>query len=251
MKKVLLLFLTILLVTLLVGCNKEAELKPLFKPEEIDTFEVLNEEQTQSFIKNVIKNIPETMKVAINIKVKLETPKVTETKLIAEINISKECDLMYVRYIDMKIKITSSEQERNMKITGDNYYEEGKSYTRIIGQSKFEENETKFEMDFEIKNKSNHQDIFIIGINILDIKNSVEKAINIKKSKDDKFYCAESALSQYMIFDENFKLKQIIIKVGAIETIYEVIKENVKIPKLTEKQKNTYKEGDIKIPGLD
>lgn len=250
MKKILLLFLTILLGALLVGCTGRTS-KPLATDEEIKNYTVLSSKEKHNFLENAAKETYNTIKLTLTVKSETSDLVKQKTDIVAEMHISKDLKTMYVNYKKISIEAGDKTTGLDINLNGNMYFENNKLYLQIKGKFIIYDGGNNITTEINQKIKfGDDKPLFVETVDILKIDEIFAKITKIKKSPDGNLYVAVIDGTTKIFFNKDFKIVQVVTGNNQIMVIIDIIKTNVEVPKLTEKQKKEYKDGEFKLPEL-
>lgn len=249
MKKILMLVLTIFLGALLVGCTGKA--KPLATNEEIKNFTVLTAEEKADFLDKADKKTYDTIKLTLSVKSKMTEIIKQTVETIAEMHISKDKKTMYVSYKKANVITGDKKTGMDFSLTGDMYLEDGTVYIKVNGKSYVyvDGNSNKTEINQKIKFAGNAP--FVDMVSLLDIAGSFAKIKEVKKSPNGKLFVSVIDDDVKLFFNADFELVQFTLGDENNYIIFDIRRTNAEVPKLTEAEKNTYKEDSLFIPKIE
>lgn len=251
MKKILILFLTIIFGTLLVGCKTQvAELKPCATREEVLKYTLLSKERKNQFINKTKEKITNTLKARVSIKRKSGTINTEEKQeIILDITYSKNPQLGFIEYKRFHIYTKKQETEYEMNATGNNYFEAENIFLdfKYLGKEFSPLSSLTIKGKAKIQFKGLH--VYMLDTENFDFDTLLDKVTEIKVSPDEKLFVAFIDGNNVIFIDDNFNIKQIVRIIDDEELICNIEKLNVKVPTLTKEQKEEYKKGTFIIPG--
>lgn len=245
MKKILLVLLTFIFGTLLVGCTGTTN-KPLATKEEIKSYKVLNIEEQVDFIQKVKKNVPKTVKIQTNFKFNQIVEGVTvKLEFDFESYVSNNQKEIYINFKKHYTEMTSPLVKVYIDTSGDIYLQEGKMFFNFKGKlysNQILEKDVINKKDINLKAQSDIQELFGKEANPLEFNQILSKYTTISRSENGKLFAIISDEGTLFV-DKNFNIKQFVLNKDNVEIVTTILETNVVVPLLTEDEKDTYPEG--------